>query len=498
MANPLPSSSGTASAKLFGAGALTAAERIVAQICQFSVFIVAARILGPAEFGTYALVSACAILLLRASEVGWAPYIMCWAGDDAVPRQVLTLAAACGVAFGVFGLIGSGGVAAFGMDHEIVVLMQLFSVWVTLATLSSAQKGMMIWQKSLRMSAICEITGELVGLCVSLATLLSGWGVLSIAFGRLSFQTTHLILSFLVTRTWPALGFEAKMLSELWVFSRHFFTSRMLANIKLYAATFIIGGALGSAEVGYFRVAERLVGAVAEVIAVPAQLLGWAVFKDARDGDQDAATTKGRIKAQLQSFIRLLWVISVPLFVWLMVTSDVLIEDLLSAEWLPAVPLVMLLAVSRLLATSGIATEPLLSLIGQSRQLPRLSFAMLVISVVTTLAAVPFGLHAVAWAQVVAAVVLLAVTIYLFKRFANVTLTEFVLDMRGLVPPLSIGIAGLLAVDYLLAHYTGIPPLIQTVISGLVATVIYAGALAVLARDVFRQLIGRGRVEPPQ
>ncbi len=452
--------------------------------------------LGPAEFGTYALVSAFAILLLRASEVGWAPYIMSWAGDAAVPRQVLTLAAGCGVVFGAIGLAASGVVAALGIDAEIVILIQLFSVWVAIATLSSAQKGMMVWQKRLRLSALCEIAGEIVGLCVSLATLLSGWGVLSIAFGRLSFQTTHLVLSFLATRTWPALGFEARMLTELWVFSRHFFAARMLANIKLYAATFIIGGALGPTEVGYFRVAERLVGAVGEVIAVPAQLLSWAVLKDARDGDATSGIGGARMKTQLMSFIRLLWVISVPLFVWLIVTSDVLIEDLLSSEWLPAVPLVALLAISRLLTTSAIATEPLLSLTGQSRILPRLSLTMLVIAVGTTLLAVPFGLYAVAWAQVVGALLLLGVTLYIFHRFAKVTPLEFILDIRGIVAPLAVAIAALLLADHALAIYTPIPPLLQTVLSALFATGIYIAALAVLARATLRQLIGRGHVPP--
>ncbi len=45
-------------------------ERIAAQLSQLFIFIAAARILGPADFGIFALVSACAILVLRVSEMG--------------------------------------------------------------------------------------------------------------------------------------------------------------------------------------------------------------------------------------------------------------------------------------------------------------------------------------------------------------------------------------------------------------------------------------------
>src|SRR6056297_2780215 len=121
---------------LFGAGALSAAERVVAQICQFAVFVIAARALGPAEFGTFALVSACAILLMRAAEVGWAPYIMCWSGDGSVPRQVLALAVLSGMLAGVLGFLGAvlGGV--LGLEGATVTLAELFALWVVLATVS--------------------------------------------------------------------------------------------------------------------------------------------------------------------------------------------------------------------------------------------------------------------------------------------------------------------------------------------------------------------------
>ncbi|TFL18399.1 oligosaccharide flippase family protein [Jannaschia formosa] len=484
------------SSPLVGAGALSATERVVAQICQFAIFVIAARALGPAEFGTFALVSACAILLMRAAEVGWAPYIMCWSGDASVPRQVLALAVLSGVVAGALGFLGAALGGLLGLEGTTVTLAELFALWVVLATVSSAQKGMMIWMHRLRSSAVCEITGELAGLAVALGALWTGWGVLALVFGRLAYQIVHLALSLAVTRLLPDFRVRLERMTELIDFSRDFFFSRMLSNIRLYVATFIVGGALGPTEVGYLRVAERLVGAIGEVIVVPAQILGWAAFKTARDtGDPLAARV--RVGDGLVTFQRLIWAISVPLFAWLMLTSDVLVAGLLSEEWLPAVPLVLLLALARLLITFGVATEPLMSLLGQSRVLPRLSLLTLATFTVAALVAVPFGLHAVVWGQVGASAILMVVTLRLFDDHAGVGPLRILRELSTLIPPLVVGVAALLLADWALSRQDLLPPLGQTVVSGLFAGTVYAGALALLAPSVLRALIGRPRAVTP-
>jgi len=192
------------------------------------------------------------------------------------------------------------------------------------------------------------------------------------------------------------------------------------------------------------------------------------------------------------TFQRLIWAISVPLFAWLMLTSDALVGGLLSEEWLPAVPLVLLLAMARLLITFGVATEPLMSLLGQSGVLPRLSLLTLVTFTIAAVVTVPFGLHAVVWGQVGASAILMVVTLRLFESHAGVGPLRILRELSILMPPLAVGVAALLLADWALARQDVLPPLGQAVAAGLVAGVVYAGALAALAPSVLRTLVGRG------
>ena len=481
------------SRKVMGDTALTVAERIISQIAQFTVFVVAARILGPADFGVFALVSASAILLLRVAEVGWAPYIMSHDGDATVPRQVLLIAIVTGIVIGLIGVAGGLASPTFGASPEFATLMILFAVWVMLATASQAQKGVMIWQQKMKASAICEIAGEIIGLTVALLSLFSGWGLLSLAFARLAAQTTHLIMSFFFTRLSPQTGMTRELLRDLWIFSSQIFASRMLINIRLYTATFIIGGFLGPAAVGFFRAADRLVSAAGEIIAVPGQLLAWTLLRKARD-DGDVTGQSARINAQVSHHIKFLFGAGAPVFIWMMVMSDELIGGLLSPEWAPAAPLVAILAISRLLFTFGIVTEPLMSIVGEAKRLPPFTLGVLLLSVGLTLISVFYGVYAVAWAQVgIAAIVLLA-TMWLFKTYAGIDWGAVLAEIRGVIIPLACGVGTLIACEKALGSQ-GIPDLVEVFGFGLMAIAVYAVTIRAFDRPFWQQLMsgfGRG------
>ena len=483
MSSDTPSVSENDTRKSVSDGAVTIVERVVSQAAQFVIFIMAARILGPAEFGVFALVSACAILALRAAEVGWAQYIMNWSGSDEVPRQVLLLSVLCGLLFMGIGLSAAGVLHLISFSTEIVTLFMVFSLWVWIATVSSAQKGMMIWLGRLKSSATCEMLGEAVGLAVAAAALLLDQGVLALAYGRVAFQSTHLLASFWVTRLWPQMGMTRSIFRDLSTFSAQFFVSRMLIHFRLYVATFIIGGFLGPAAVGYFRAADRLVSAVAELIYVPAQLLAWTNFKRARDAGpaEDAAA---RVNLAMGHWAKGIVLVGVPLFVWVMVMNDQIIEGLLTATWLPAAPLVALLAIGRLLLIFGPATEPIMSVMGQVGRLPLFMAFIFVVSVGVTLVSAQFGVVAVAAAQIIVGACGLVATLWLFRRYASISLRNMARSLKATALPIACGVLGLLVAEQALMA-SGVHMLVQAVLGGVFAVTVYLIAIYAFDRQTF-------------
>lgn len=471
-----PQSSGAR--KALGDSAITMAERVIAQASQFAVFIFAARMLSPAEFGVFALASALAILLLRAAEVAWAPYIMAWSGDATRPRQVLLLSVLCGVAVALLGQVAAGIADMWAAEARIGALIHLFSFWVMLATVSSAQKGIMVWQHKLKLSALCEILSELAGLAVALTALWYGYGIFALVFGRLAAQSVHLVASFCVTRMTPLPGISRAALAELWRFSAQIFTSRMIANIRLYLATFVIGGFLGPVAVGLFRAADRLVVAFAELLMVPGYLMAWTQFRAARDAGP-AAQMFERIRQRARVFYKVLFAAGLPMMAWLILMSDDIIAGLLSEEWAAATPLVAILALARLTVLPSVSTEPLLSITDQARRLPLVTTVVFVFSLVVTLVSAQFGLYAVTWAQLVIGLGSLGISLAVYQRYAKVAWSDVLGGIPALLGPLALGVAALWLFDRFLVPES-IPPLARAIGGGLVALMVYLGALRLL------------------
>jgi len=479
-------SSHASSHKAAGDAILTIAERIILQVSQFAIFLLAARILGPAEFGLFSLVSACAILLLSVAEVAWVPFIMSRDGDESVPLQVLFVAILNGVVFGVLGALLSLGAGMLGLGQDLVMLGVLFALWVALANASRAQRGVLMWMNRLKAGALCEIGGELAGLVVAIYALQQGQGVFALVYGRLSAQSVTLVLGLLAMRRLPRPGLPREVLRELWRFSIQFFASRMLVQLRFQFITLTIGAFLGPAAVGFYRAAERLVGAVCELIMVPAQMLAWAHLRQARD-QGDPAHQAARVREQARRHLKVVMALGAPLLLWLVLMNRALIEGLLGPEWTPAAVLVAILAAGRLIMMPGILTEPLMTILGRVSDLPRFMASILAVSVLLTLATAPFGVIAIAWGQSAICAMVMVATFWLFDRRAGVPWRGLVGPLATLIVPMILGVLALLLLDRLFAG-TGLPALVRAMAVGLTGGAGYLLALAVFDQSIFQQV----------
>ncbi len=472
-----------------GGGLWTMAERLTSQSSQLVIFVVAARILGPADFGVFALVAACAILLMRLAEGGWSPYILSYAGDSTVPRQVLLVAIISGAMAAVAGGLVGLTLPFVGFSTQIVTLVVLFSGWVLLAVTSSAQKAILIWQGRLRAAAVSEIFGEIAGLGVALMALYGGQGVLSLVYGRLAFQTVQLIVSFSITRLSPLPGMERTAFREMMRVSGQFFISRMIYNFRVYAATFMVGAFLGPAAVGFYRAAERLTGAMGEVVGVPTQTLAWNLFRQAREDDNGGT---GKFQAVANTFFPVLLAAAVPLFVWLSIMGEDLIRGLLGEEWLPTLPVLAVLVFARAINLVGFLTEPILSLAGQIHRLPAISVLYLLVTIVAVLVSAPFGLIPLAVAQVGVSSVVAGTTFWLLHRHAGLEWGAILRRLPRIVLAIVIG-AGTMVLLRNSPMTASWPPLLRAFGLILPVVIVYAGALVALEPTVRGLVMGRLR-----
>jgi O-antigen/teichoic acid export membrane protein len=406
-----PRSASTSRDALWVSGA-----RLVSQFCGIGTLLVAARVLSPVEVGIFAMVSSIVLLQSKIAEAGWSEYLIAAPHDRELPGTVLYCALVSGLAFTVLGLLGLAvSLVWLAPTGSIFLTLLLLMATIVPGTFIICQSGVLVRGRRLRELACYQSTSEFSGLVVTAGGLLLGWGIVALAAGRCCVVLVALLMSTSFARWLPRFEFKLATAREALAYSTRLLASRLMQFAQSYGAEFLIVFFIGAAEVGVYRMASRIVGAVTELVSEPVRMLAWSYFSrqqgEAGGGVEGLSRLTGLIMAAT-AFAAL------PVFMGLAVISEQLISTLLGAQWLAAAPVLILLAAARGIAVIQMLNEPVLSIIGRVALLPRLNMLFTATSLACLAVAGWIGpeLLNIAVAQVVAAALTTALSLYFLRR----------------------------------------------------------------------------------
>ncbi|WP_212524277.1 oligosaccharide flippase family protein [Actibacterium sp. MT2.3-13A] len=418
-------------------GIWTAVSRILSQVVQFAIFMVAVQVMSPAEFGIFALVWTWSLILSQFAIAGWPEYIMQWSGDSTQPRRVLALAMAGGAFLAGIGIALSYLAPLMIDDPRATPLMQIFAIWIFFASVGGTFAGAMNWEDRLTAAAVATIIGDLANFAVAVWALLQGHGVFALAAGRLVGALFWAGAGLAVVRMAPDFGITRQQAGEILRFTSRIVAVRLLVNIRLYAATLVIGTFLGAAHAGYFRAGQRLVSALGEVLGEPTRVLAWSLFRNTRRSQGPRVDFRERAN----SFFPVLLTFAIPLFAATAFLAEDITLGLLGEEWLPAAPVVRVLAIAYAVLATSAANEAVLSLAGMVRILPYMVLGNATLGVGITIIAAPHGILATAWAQVASALVIFSINAWMMQRHAAIRWGQVLLRLRAVPVALALSAA---------------------------------------------------------
>ncbi|MBO9446715.1 oligosaccharide flippase family protein [Ruegeria sp. R14_0] len=466
-------------------GIWTMLSKIFTQLTQFAIFMVAVRLMTPAEFGVFALAAAVIVILTQVSTAGWPEYIMQWHGDRARIRETLCVAMICGFVIAVIGVFGGGFAATLFSDPAVGPLVQILSISVFFTSVGAAYNGVMVWQNRLSGAALVTLLADLANLIVAIWALLQGYGVLALAWGRLVSAVIWSASGAVVSRTKPVMV-HPDTLADSAAFSWKIILTRVVVNIRIYAATLIIGGFLGATSVGYFRAAQRIVAAFEEIVSEPTRILSWNLFRRSRDA-QGGSVGFGAVALR---FFPVLYYGAVPLFVGVILMADTLTAGILGPGWEPATPVLRILAVAALIRCSGHASLAILTLAGQVWLLPWVTALYSGIAIAAVLAAASFGIAAIAMAEVVAATIAFVINAVIMKRYAGIAWQIILLKTWAVLPAVALACIPVILAD-MFSLLSGVNDLIRFIVLGLCMMVVFVPAILVLDKSLRAMLRNR-------
>ncbi len=401
------------------AGGSMLASRVISQVAQLALFLVAARVLAPADFGAFALAVAVSSLLAIFGAAGWSEFVLGRGGNEQATNQAVAYAVVSGYLLATVGL-ACAAVALFVFEAPVFsILILTFGAMLFLTPITRTYGAILVRRKKVMSFSLVMIVADLIGLAAGVAGLFAGWNIIALGVARFVTQLATMAGLLITVRQPFKLELRGGYASEIFEVSRSILSSRIIGFISGNSSTFIVGMYLGLANVGYFRAAERVVNAISEMLFEPMRLISWVMFRQAADGAASPEDVRELLAQEGRYVFPLIILCAAPLFIGLAVISDDIVSVFLGETWLPAAPVVTILAVSALLFTPSITDAPLLTISGKIKVLPPVMLFTAIATVVTFLVFTQFGLIAAALARLVSGAIAFLTSLWMQGKHAG-------------------------------------------------------------------------------
>jgi PST family polysaccharide transporter len=279
-------------------------------------------------------------LALAVRDIGIAPAIIRTKDlSEELSSTAFWVSAAGGLVLATaVGLLAPVIAAIFG-EPELTPVLAVMTLPIAVSSLSAVHQARLERELRFRPLAAAEVGSVLAGLAIGVGIALAGGGVWSLVAQALVASLVATAAIWTVSGWRPSATFHPDMARRAWSYSRGLVAFTLLNYVARNADNAIIGYASGSAALGYYSVAYRmmlvpLLTVVGVTNRVQLPILASAV------ADQERAWQVHRAAIVVVS------VVALPTAVLIAATADRLVEVTLGSEWSPVAVLLRLLAVA--------------------------------------------------------------------------------------------------------------------------------------------------------
>jgi O-antigen/teichoic acid export membrane protein len=301
---------------------------IVSRVGTFAIGIALARILGPEEFGTFAVALLALTAVLSFNELGVSLAIVRWPGD---PREIApTVTTLCTISSLIFFLatvaLAPTFCAAMGAPDAVdVVIVLAFSVVINGLVATPAALLQREFRAGRRM--LVDQVMSWLGAFVSIAGALAGWGAMSLGVGRIvgAVAGAALFLSYEPIR----FGFDRTIMRRLLRFGLPLAGSSIVLFSVVYVDQFLVGAVIGPVALGFYVLAFNVSNWPVNIFSRPVREVSPAAFARLQ-GDPPA------LRSAFLSSVGLLTAITLPVCLVLTGAAGPIVRVVYGPEWAPA------------------------------------------------------------------------------------------------------------------------------------------------------------------
>lgn len=465
--------------------------RVAGQMLNWVMTLVVVRFLVPSDYGLMAITMAVSGFLAAMSYVGFSDVLVQSRDPDRDAAQAYGLILLVNIGCLVFLVALAPVLAGFYRDPRLTPLLRFASLTFLMLGVASLSRARLQRELALKQMSLVDMASNVLGGVATILLAWQGFGVWALLDGFMLAEITRMsgFLIMAPTRHWPAL--PTRRQGRLLRMGSY----RTAENVLWYFGTqidiFVAGRMLGSGALGIYSLARTLASLPVDKLSTVVKPVALPAFSRLQDDADQALIYLGKS-------MRVLALVSFPVFLGLSAVSHDLVPVVLGSRWSSVATPLAILAAAMTMRLTGIFLAPFLLGFGHFR-------ASLENTCVTTVlfgVAYVIGAHWSLLGVCVAAAVAYPLQFLLWvKRISVVRHGHSWTLLRPLLRPglaAALMYAAVIAVSWLLPNWILPPGLLHSArLAILVATglVAYPMLAMLLCRDVVREAVSMLNLE---
>lgn len=311
----------------------------VSRFGTLAIGIVLARLLGPAQFGTFAVATVALVAVLSFNELGVSLAIVRWTGDPQhIAPTVTTISVVTSAALTVGAIMAAPAFATAMGDPGATDVVRLMMLCILINGIVATPAALLQREFMQGKRMVIDQVNVWVGAVLSVTLALTGMGAMSLAIGRLAGAALSGLLFLRFSPLPLRFGFDRVQARRLIRFGLPLAGSSIIVFAVGYADQLVAGSVLGATALGYYVLAFNLASWPVSMFSQPLRSVAPAAF--ARLQHDRAAMTRS-----LRSVIGLLAAVTIPICLLLAGAAGPIIDFVYGEVWAPAAPALTWLAV---------------------------------------------------------------------------------------------------------------------------------------------------------
>ena len=393
-------------------------QQIVGRVTTFVVNLALARLLMPDDFGTLAVLGIFLAISGQLADIGFgSSLVRSERVDDADLSTVFYYNMGMSSLLYLILFVAAPWIADYFRNPVLVAVLRVFSLCMVINSLWSIQ-AILVWREmQFRKDMLIQLASGVLGGLTGIAMAYFGYGYWSLV----GMSLANSIVRFV--GYWGSSSWRPKRIFSMEKLKLHFgYGSRMVGAgliTTLYnnLLTIIIGRSFSLATLGLYGNANALYIVPVSVIADPINKVTFPVFVRFQND-------KERLRAGYRRVMRLLFQLSCPLMVALVVLAPPVYHFLYGDKWMAAAPYFQILCICGILYPINSYNINILEVKGRSDLHLRLEVIRRIIGVAAAFIGLQFGIYGLLWSTAITQVIYLFINSHYSGRFIDYPLGQ--------------------------------------------------------------------------